>query len=44
MNENFFEKEDARDDENNFLKILESQDLKDLFILSEILSNTKFDQ
>ncbi len=44
MNENFFEKEDTRDDENIFLKILESQDLKDVFILSEILSNPKFDQ
>jgi len=32
------------DNENDFLNFLEKSDLKNIFLLSEILNNTKFDQ
>jgi len=44
MQQDNFENEDLQNDENIFLNLLEKNDLKDIFILSEILNNTKFDQ
>ncbi|NGX41279.1 MAG: hypothetical protein KR126chlam4_01118 [Candidatus Anoxychlamydiales bacterium] len=44
MQNDNFEKEDITNDENSFLNLFEKNDLKDIFILSEILNNTKFDQ
>ena len=44
MQKDYFESKNKNIDENTFLNLLESQDLEDIFILSEILNNTKFDQ
>lgn len=44
MQKDYFEKEDTKKQENTFLNLLENQDLEDIFILSEILNSTKFDQ
>ena len=44
MQEDNFDNEDLQEDENSFFNLLKTNDLKDIFILSEILNNTKFDQ
>ncbi|NGX35154.1 MAG: hypothetical protein K1060chlam1_01524 [Candidatus Anoxychlamydiales bacterium] len=44
MQKDYFENENKNKDENTFLNLLENQDLEDIFILSEILNNPKFDQ